>query len=226
MRFARHVAAIAGKDLRAEIRTKEGFNAALAFAVVILILFSFAIDPTSEQMREMSGGLLWMVFAFAGALVLNRSFPRETPNDSLDVLLASPVSPPALLLGKTIANFAVLIAIESLCLPLFGILYNMDWTRQPALLAATLLLATWAITVIGTVFSALTVNLRLRELMLPVLIYPMLIPALMAAMKLTTLLIAGAPPEPGDWLWFRLLIGFDIIFTLLAQALVETVLLG
>ena len=88
----RHAAIVAGKDLQSELRTKESFNAALAFSATILILFSFAIDPFSETLREMSGGLLWLVFAFAGALVLNRSFAREQANDCLDVLLASPAS--------------------------------------------------------------------------------------------------------------------------------------
>lgn len=217
---------IAAKDLRSELRTKESVNAALSFAIVILVLFSFAVDPTSEQMAEMSGGLLWLDFAFAGALILNRSFARELPNDCLDTLVASPVSGAALFLGKAIANFAMLLTVELISLPVFGLLYGMDWTRRLPYLVAVLVLATWGITVIGTVFSALTVNLRLRELMLPTLIYPMMIPALMAAMRLTTLLISGEGIAGDDWIWFRLLIGFDIIFTSLALGLVEFVLLG
>lgn len=184
------------------------------------------MDPTSDQMREMSGGLLWLVFAFAGALVLNRSFARELSNDCLDALVSSPVSGAALLIGKTVANFLLLLVVEAMCLPAFGILYDLNWARQPWMLIAVLLLATWGMTVIGTMFSALTVNLRLRELMLPTLIYPMMIPALMAAMRLTTILIGGDTLAPGDWIWLRLLVGFDIIFTSLALALVEVVLLG
>jgi heme exporter protein B len=106
------------------------------------------------------------------------------------------------------------------------VLYNTQWARQPWTLMAILLLTTWGVTVIGTMFSALTVNLRLRELMLPTLIYPMMIPALMSAMRLTTLLIAGEPLPAGDEIWIRLLIGFDIIFTALAVGLVEIVLVG
>jgi heme exporter protein B len=226
MRFIQQAATVAWKDLRSEFRTKESLNAAVSFALVILVLFSFAMDPTPEQMREMSGGLLWLVFAFAGALVLNRSFARELPNDCLDALISSPVSGSALLVGKAVANFLLLLVVEALCLPAFGILYDLNWARQPGMLIAVLLLASWAMTVIGTMFSALTVNLRLRELMLPTLIYPMMIPALMAAMRLTTILIAGEALAPGDFLWLRLLVGFDIIFTSLALALVEVVLLG
>lgn len=220
------VSVVASKDLRSELRTKESLNAALSFAIVILVLFSFAMDPSGDQVKEMSGGLLWLTFAFAGALILNRSFARELPNDCLDALVASPVSGAALFLGKTFANFTLLIIVEAICLPAFGILYNMNWTRQIPLLTAVFLLATWGMTVIGTIFSALTVNLRLRELMLPTLIYPMMIPALMSAMRLTTVLIGDGSIPTEDWIWFKLLIGFDIIFTALAVTLVEVVLLG
>lgn len=226
MLFLRQVLTVAGKDLRSEIRTKESLNAAISFAIVILVLFSFAMDPSADQVKEMSGGLLWLVFAFAGALVLNRSFARELGNDCLDALVCSPVPGPALFLGKALANFLLLLVVEAVSLPIFGVLYNMSWMRQPAWLAAVLLLATWGMTMIGTMFSALTVNLRLRELMLPTLIYPMMIPALMAAMRLTTVLIADGAIAADDWIWMRLLIGFDIIFTSLAVMLVETVLIG
>ncbi|MEZ5401396.1 MAG: heme exporter protein CcmB [Bryobacteraceae bacterium] len=225
--FLRQTAAIAEKDLRSEIRTKESVNAAVSFALVILVLFSFVLDLVDPSMlRDMSGGLLWLVFAFAGALILNRSFARELPNDCLDALVASPVPGAALFLGKALANFALLLIVEAVCLPVFGILYNQSWTSQVIWLAGVFALATWGMTVIGTVFSALTVNLRLRELMLPTLIYPMMIPALMAAMKLTTILISGEAITGDDWIWLRLLVGFDVIFTSLALALVEVVLVS
>jgi heme exporter protein B len=120
--FLTHTWTIAAKDLRAELRTKEALNASLAFSVVILVLFSFAIDPSSlipdpihpldNPLKELSGGLLWLVYAFAGALILNRSFARELQNDCLDALIAAPLPPGALFLGKALANFALLMAIE------------------------------------------------------------------------------------------------------------------
>ncbi len=226
MQFLRHTLFIARKDLRSELRTKEAINASLSFALVILLLFSFAFDPTAEQTREISGGLLWLVFSFAGTLVLNRSFAREQANDCLDVLVASPVSGAALFLGKALANWVLLLAIEAVCMPVFGIFYNIRWTGQLGWLALVFLLTTWGLSVIGTMFSGLTVNLRLRELMLPVLVYPMIIPALMGAMQLTTVLLAGEPVAGDNMIWLRLLIGFDIIFTALALGLVETVLVG
>ena len=217
---------IALKDLRAELRTKEGVNASLSFSLAILLLLSFAFDPSSEQIKEIAGGLLWIVFAFAGALVLNRSFARELVNDCLDVLLASPASGAALLLGKLAANFVLLLAVEIVCLPVFGVFYNVNWSAQLPALVGVLALGTWAVAVIGTMFSALTVNLRLRELMLPVLVYPMMLPALMAAIQLTTELINGQPVSADSMIWLRVLVAFDIIYTALAVVFVDTVLLG
>jgi heme exporter protein B len=226
MDFLRSAATIAVKDLRSEFRSKEAINASLSFAMVVLLLLSFAFDPTSEQVHEFSGGLLWLVFAFAGTLILNRSFARELGNDCLDALLASPLPSPALYLGKCVANWILLMALEIACLPVFGVFYNIDWTKQIPGLLLVIALATWALTVIGTMFSALTVNLRLRELMLPILVYPMMIPALLGAIQLTTDLLAGKPLSAENMLWLRLLVGFDVIYTALATALVDTVLIG
>jgi heme exporter protein B len=224
--FARQVFQIAWKDLRAEMRTKEAVNASLAFALVILLLFSFAFDPSEEQTRAISGGLLWIVFAFAGTLVLNRSFARELPNDCLDALIAAPVSGGALFLGKAFANFVLVMAVELISLPVFGIFYNVQWARQFWPLMLVLALGTWGLTVIGTIFSALTVNIRLREVMLPLLVYPIMIPALMAAMQLTTQLVAGEPITAEVGVWLRMLVGFDAVFTTLSLILMETVLVS
>jgi heme exporter protein B len=225
--FLRQSLAVAMKDLRSELRTKESLNAAFAFAAVILILFSFVVDVgDSEVLYAMSGGVLWMTFLFSGALILNRSFAREQQNDCLDALLASPLSGSALWFGKTLANFVLLLGVQAFSLPLFGALYNLTWARSPGWLLLVTLLGAWGIAVVGTMFSALTVNLRLRELMLPTLIYPILIPVMMGAIRLTTLLISGEAIAGDDWIWLRLLVGFDIIFTSLALLLVEVVLLG
>ncbi len=169
MRFLQQVMVITTKDLRAEIRTKEAINASIAFAIVILLILSFAFDPSEDTTREISGGLLWIVFTFAGTLVLNRSFARELPNDCLDGLLAAPVPGSVIFLGKALSNFVLILAVEAVALPVFGIFYNVRWTRQFWPLMLVQALGTWGLTAIGTVFSALTVNIRLREVMLPVL---------------------------------------------------------
>ncbi len=224
MRFLRQSLTIAAKDLRSEWRAKEALNSSVAFALVILLLFSFAFEPTEEQTRQIAGGLLWLAFAFAGALILNRSFARELPNDCLDALIAAPLTGAALFLGKLLANFVLLAAVELISLPVFGIFYDVNWTRQLGPLLEVMALGTWGMTVVGTLFSALTVNLRLRELMLPMLVYPVMLPALLAAVQLTSPLVMGQPLAGDLMVWLRLLVAFDVIFTALALALVETVL--
>src|SRR4051794_17589821 len=143
MKTVKHALLIARKDLAVELRTKESINAAGAFAIVILLLFSFAFDPDSEQIKEIGGGLLWLVFAFAGALVFNRSFARELPNDCLDTLLASPLSPASLLVGKALATFVMLIAMEIVSVMVFGIFFNVNWTRHIGELSLVFALGTW-----------------------------------------------------------------------------------
>jgi heme exporter protein B len=226
MEFLRLTLVVLLKDLRAELRTKEAINASFAFALVILVLFSFAFDPEEDTTKAISGGLLWIVFAFAGTLVFNRSFARELPNDCLDALVAAPIPGAALFLGKALANYLLVLAIELVSLPVFGIFYNVHWTRQFPQLMLVLALGTWGLTVIGTVFSALTVNIRLREVMLPMLTYPILAPALMAAMQLTMQLIQGNAIGPETMRWLNLLIVFDVAFTAVSLYLVETVLVG
>jgi heme exporter protein B len=226
MEFLRLTLVVLFKDLRAELRTKEAINASFAFALVILVLFSFAFDPEEDTTKAISGGLLWIVFAFAGTLVFNRSFARELPNDCLDALVAAPIPGAALFLGKALANYLLVLAIELVSLPVFGIFYNVHWTRQFPQLMLVLALGTWGLTVIGTVFSALTVNIRLREVMLPMLTYPILAPALMAAMQLTMQLIQGNAIGPETMRWLNLLIAFDVAFTAVSLYLVETVLVG
>ncbi len=226
MKFIRQALSVAQKDLSIELRTKESLNAAGAFAVAILLLFSFTFDVFSDMIHEMAGGLLWLVFAFAGALVFNRGFSRELPNECLDTLLASPLSPASLLLGKSAAVFVLLLVVELASLVVFGIFYDIRWWLRPFELAGVCAFATWGISVVGAVFGALTVNLRLRELMLPVIIYPLLIPLLIAAIEITNTLLGNQPLTAYEWLWGRVLVVFDVVFTALAVALAETILVN
>ncbi len=222
------VLAVLRKDLLSELRGKEAINASVSFALVILLIFSFAFEPTDTDVKKLSGGLLWIAFAFAGALLLNRSFAREIPNDCLDALVSSPIRGWELFLGKALASFVLLLGVELLCLPVYGIFYNVRWLKVFWPLMLVLVLGTWGLTVLGVSFSALTVNLRLRELMLPLLLYPALSPALMSAMILTTALLGGqaifGATAGNNAAWLRMLMGFDIIFTALSVALIEFVL--
>jgi len=226
MTFLRLTLVVMMKDLRAELRTKEAVNASLSFALVVLVLFSFAFEPDDETMKAISGGLLWIVFAFAGTLLLNRSFARELPNDCLDALISAPIPGSALLLGKALANFLLVLAVELIALPLFGVFYNVNWTKQLPQLLLVIVLATWGMTITGTIFSALTVNIRLREVMLPILNFPILIPALLGAMRLTSALVAGEPITADNDAWLKMLIGFDLMYTAVSLVLVEVVLVG
>jgi heme exporter protein B len=218
---------IAAKDLRSELRTREAINASLAFSITILVLFSFAFDPDNPDIKIdlLAAGLLWMVYAFAAALALNRTFARELQNDCLDALLAAPIPQSALFLGKALANFALLLAIEIISLLAFSVLYKVNIAAHIGGLLLVILLGTWPMAAMGTFFSAITVNLRLRELMLPVMIYPALVPALMAAISLTDGLLRGDPLRADDGA-LKILVSFDIIFTSVAVILFDFVLVG
>ncbi len=216
--------AIARKDLRTELRTKESLNAAASFAVVILVLFSFAFPLERDEFYAISGGLLWLVYSFAGALIVNRGFARELPNDCLDVLIASRAPGWAIFLGKAVAAFLLLLIVEFICLPVFGLFYNIRWTDSFGSLVLVIVLATWGITVVGTAFSAVTVNVRVRELMLPVLLYPMIIPLLIGAMEATTVLLSGEAMAGDNLYSLQLLVVFDVIYTALALYLIDYVL--
>jgi heme exporter protein B len=217
--------AVARKDLAIELRTRESLNSAGSFAIVILLLFSFTFDPFSDESKEFGGGLLWLAFAFAGALVFNRGFARELPNECLDTLLASPLSGAALIIGKAIANFAMLLVVELVSLFVFGIFYDVNWLSQWAWLGVVFALATWGVSILGAVFGAFTVNLRLRELMLPVIIYPLMIPLLIAAIELTNAVLSHQPMG-GQMQWVRVLVASDIGFTTLAWVLADTILVN
>jgi len=216
---------VARKDLAIEFRTKESLNAAGAFAVVILLLFSFVFDPASPEVRTIGGGLLWLCFAFGGALIFNRGFARELPNECLDALLASPISTASLLIGKAITSFVLLLIVEAVSLFVFGFFYDVRWWLHPLKLFGVCALATWGIAILGAAFGAMTVNLKLRELMLPVLIYPLLMPLLMAAIELTNNLLMNQVTVD-SLLWGRVLLVFDIVYTSLGIALAETILVN
>lgn len=210
---------IAGKDLRTEWRTRESINSSVSFALVILVLFSFAFDLDREEKLAISGGLLWLVYIFAGALIVNRSFAREVPNDCLEVLISS-TRGWAIFLGKSIACFVLLMVVELISLPIFGLFYNIHWTGSLLALLLVMALSSWGVTIVGTALSAITVNIRLRELMLPVLLYPLMIPLLIGAMEMTTGLLNGNAVLSD----IRLLIVYDVMFTAIALYLIEFIL--
>jgi heme exporter protein B len=223
MSTARAAAIMLTKELRLEFRTRELLSATVIFALVVVVLFSFAFDPTSAESRRYGPGLLWIAFLFAGSLMLNPSFAREQANDTLDALRMAPVSSFAILSGKMLANFIFMSLAEVVLVPVFAVLYNVSLAGVVGRLILVLALGTSGLVITGTVFSAISAHARMRELLLPLLLLPILAPLLIAAVEATASLLTEQPALDRTWVAF--LAGFDIVFLtaswLLCDYLVE-----
>jgi heme exporter protein B len=210
MNTPRAAAIVLTKELRLEFRARELLTTTIVFALVIVVLFSFAFDPTAGESRRYGPGLLWIAFLFAGSLMLNPSFAREQSNQTLDALRMAPVSPFAILLGKMLANLIFLSIAEAILVPVFAVLYNISLTGVAGRLILVLVLGTLGLVITGTVFSAVAAHARMRELLLPLLLLPILAPLLTAAVETTASLFAEQPALDRAWLAF--LAGFDMVF--------------
>jgi len=223
MSTARAAGILLAKELRLEFRTRELLTTTVIFALVVVVLFSYAFDPTAAESRRYGPGLLWIAFLFAGSLMLNPSFAREQSNDTLDALRMAPVSSFAILLGKMLANFIYMSLAEIVLVPVFAVLYNISLAGVVGRLILVLILGTLGLVITGTVFSAVSAHARMRELLLPLLLLPILAPLLIAAVEATASLLAD-PPEL-DRTWVAFLAGFDTVFLtaswLLCDYLVE-----
>jgi len=211
------------KDLIAERRTKDVFTAVLLFGFAVSVAFAFAFEPTAVEARAVAGGLLWLGFFFSALLGLNRSLVRESANDCLRGLRLAPIDPGAIYLGKLLGNVLFLVLAEVVLVPVFGVFFNLTLWERPGWLLLILLLGTWGLASLGTMFSAISAHTRLQELMLPLLLLPLTVPALIAAIEATTVLLAGRPMSEAS-LALRALAGFDIIFTALCWMLFGYVL--
>lgn len=201
---------ILAKELRAEWRTRELMNTTIVFALMVVVLFSFTFDPSDAESRRYASGLLWLAFLFAGSLMLHPSFAREQSNDTLYALRMAPVAPSSILLGKLLANFIFMSLAELVLLPVFTVLYNVQILPVLDQLLLVLALGTLGLSVTGTVFSAIAAQARMRELLLPLLLLPILTPVLIASVEATTGLLSDPPELAATPLKF--LVGFDIIF--------------
>jgi len=215
----RAAAIVLGKELRAEWRTRELLHTTVVFVLMVVVLFSFTFDPTAEESRRYGPGLLWLGFLFAGALMLHPSFAREQVNDTLYALRLAPVEPFAILLGKTLANLVFLLLAELLMLPVFAVLYNVSVVPVLAPLLLVLLLGTLGMAVVGTVFSAIAAQARMRELLLPLLLLPLLTPVLIASVEATAGLLSETAQL--NLTAVKMLIGFDAIFLAASYLLCE-----
>jgi heme exporter protein B len=221
MTFLWHTLAHLKKDLRLEWRSRDAVTSMLFFSLLVVVVFSFAFDPTEAVSRQMAGGILWMVLLFAATTALNQSWNREQRNGVLDAQRLAPASASALFLGKALANFLFVTAVEVILAPLFVIFYNLRALGQGWLLLLVLPLGTWALVANGTFFAALGLRTRNRELMLPLILFPISIPALLAMVQATTNILTGEY-EPN--LWIRLLVGYDVVFTTACLLLFDVVL--
>ena len=211
------------KDLQLEWRARELINGMLFFALLVVVVFSLAFDPTAYPTvaRQISGGLLWVGLLFASITALNQSWARELHNQVLDAQRLSPAPASALFLGKALANLIFVSFIELVLAPVFAIFYNLHPLGQGWLLLVILPLGTWGLTVNGTFFAALSLRTRNRELLLPLVLCPIAMPALLAMIQATTNVLTGEY-EPS--LWIKLLVGYDVVFTIACVLLFETVL--
>jgi heme exporter protein B len=208
MNYLRKVWIIVWKDLLTELRTREMISSILVFALLVLFIFNFAFELRVEQVMAVAAGVLWVTFTFAGALGLNRAFVLEKDRGCLDGLLLSPVDRSAIYFGKMLGNTLFMFVVETITLPVFIVLFNLPF---PPLLPVIVFLGTVGFAGVGTLLSAMTVHTRAREVLLPVLLFPVVVPVIISAVKLTAGLLDGLPlGEMAHWL--RLLIAFDVIF--------------
>lgn len=209
------LAAIVWKDILLEARTKDIIVSVLVFALLVIIIFSFAIEPTPQMVAVVSPGVLWVAFTFGGVLGLHRSFGLEKDRGNLQGLMLAPVGRDTLFFGKLLANFLFMLLVEALVFPVFAVLFNLPLVL-PGLVPVALL-ATLGVATVGTVFSAMAVNTRAREVMLPILFFPVVLPVLIAAVEASGVVLrGGAPGDLGRWV--PLLAVFDAIFLVVCPA--------
>jgi heme exporter protein B len=210
----RLVLAIAAKDIRGELRSRTALLSSTVFAALVLVIFNFARDPTAVAAVDIAPSVLWVTFALAAMVALNRAFTVERENGALDGLLLAPVPRGAVFLGKLLANLAFVGAVEAVTLPLFVLFFNVSLGHALPGLVGLTLLATVGFVAVGTIFSAMAVRTRFAELMLPVLLLPFMVPPLIGAVQVTARLLAGRPlSEMVGWL--RLLALYDVVFVTL-----------
>ncbi len=221
MNYFGHVLSHLRKDLRLEWRSRDSINGMLFFSLLVVVVFSIAFDPTAAMSRQIAGGILWVALLFASITALNQAWTREQRTRVLDAHRMSPAPPSTLFLGKAIANFLFVALVEAVLAPLFIVFYDLHALGQGWLLLVVMPLGTWALVCNGTFFAALGLRTRNREMMLPLILFPISIPALLGMMQATTAILTGEF-EPG--LWIRLLIAYNIAFTTVCLLLFETVL--
>jgi heme exporter protein B len=210
MNALRATFSLLAKEVRLEFRSRELLTATIVFALIIIVFFSYAFDPTPAESRRYGPGLLWIAFFFAGSLMLQPSFAREQINDTLDALRMAPIPPFAIVGAKMLSNLLFLFIAEAILVPVFAVFYDVSLAGIVGRLVLVLILGSFGLVITGTVFSAISAHARMRELLLPVLLLPFLTPVMIAAVSATLSLFADSPALDRTWVTF--LAGFDIVF--------------
>ena len=210
MSLLSNTATLLGKELRTEFRSRELLTTTVVFILMVIVLFSFTFDPTSGESRRFGPGLLWLAFLFAASLMLQPCFLREQTNDTLNALRLSVDDPFAIFLGKLTANTFFLLLTELLLLPIFAVLYNVPIVPVLGWLVLVLFLGSLGVSIAGTALSAVSAQARMRELLLPVLLLPLLTPVLVASTQVTAALLDATPYV--EWKGIGFLAIFDLVF--------------
>jgi heme exporter protein B len=208
-------------NLRVEWRSREAINSMLFFALLVVVLFSLAFDPQGAFSREIAGGVLSVATMFASVTALNQAWAREIRHQVLDAQRMAPTPGSELFLAKVLANFLFVSIVQVLLAPVFLVFYNLRIVGQAWQLLLVLPLGTWALVANGTFFAALSIRTRNRELLLPLILFPIFMPALLAMVLATGSILTG---DSDPTLWIKLLLGYDIIFTTVSLLLFEVVL--
>ncbi|MCZ6800706.1 MAG: heme exporter protein CcmB [Nitrospirae bacterium] len=211
------------KDLIIEIRSRETISSMFFFALIVILVFSFSFSMDQQAARELIAGIMWVAFAFTGIIGLGKSFSAELQNDSLEYLQISPVPKGAIYLGKVLANLAFIFTVEVILFPMFIILFNLDIIEEIPILLLIFFLATLGLAAVGTLFSALTVQIRAREVMLPILLLPLVVPVMIAAVEASKGALGGDPLSLYRQ-WLELLVIFDLIFTVVSFWMFEFIM--
>jgi heme exporter protein B len=209
------------KDLRLEWRSRDAINSMLFFSLLVVVIFSLAFDPTRVVSREISGPILCVAILFAAVSALNQAWARELRHNVLDAHRMSPAPASSLFLGKVLSTFLFVSAVELLLAPLFAIFYNLRALGNVWMLLLAVPLGTWAILINGTFFAALSIRSRNRELLLPLILFPIFMPALLAMVLAISAILSG---DSDPSLWIKVLVGYDVVFTTISLLLFETVL--
>lgn len=211
--YIRSVFAIVWKDLAAELRSRELLGAMLVFALLVILIFNFALELSIRTMETVTSGVLWVTFTFAGTLGLNRSMAIEKDRGCLDGLLLAPVDRSALYFGKTLGNLIFMFIVEAIVLPTFSLLYNVN-LFEPRLLGV-ILLGSLGYAAVGTLLASMSIQARTRDVLLPILLFPVVLPIVVAAVKASNNILLGFEMVE-VWPWLNILITYDAIFIAVA----------